>query len=244
MKDSETIQCGMTEERLARFVEHALPEQDEISVAEHLAGCPKCAELAQQMRALNWLWAGLGAQASVEAVTVVSAALTSAAEKEVQPELRERFRLWSERWHQAAPRIIRDLARTAAAPVAELGSNVEEALQTWGWMWSLRLEPLPISRVRGDQHGPSRKTRSMPGVPPARSWPTVTVQWRSENSIEVQVTGLPSKARQPMVVLVPLRRGLHRLRGELRQERGKWRAVFENVEAGAFALALEPLQTR
>ena len=248
MNEVETTECGhMAEDLLAGFVAHSLQESQEIEVAQHLAHCAACAALVQQMHALRGLWADLAAQSSAQTVADVASALrVVAGDPQTPPPLRERVQSWLRRWTRQGTRVAHDLARTAKASLTELQSDVRDALQEWGWMWSLTLEPAPIARrgVRVLGKPRRRKTRAKGALRggPAEVGPSISVTWSSETDIEVQISGLPSSAKHPMVLLVPLRPGFRPLRSELNRERGKWYAHFEGVEPGSYAVALEPLE--
>ncbi len=46
------MECGFVEERLSEYVEHSLPQEEMVQVAEHLHGCPGCMGLMEEIRSL------------------------------------------------------------------------------------------------------------------------------------------------------------------------------------------------
>jgi hypothetical protein len=267
MAENRLRSCGMSESLLARYVDSELSESEEIWVEKHLAKCSDCAEQTQRMRTYRHSWAVLSPDfpASVQRLTaraiasretdlqdkrvpavgaapeqiVLEQALAAEAQ-EASPELRPRFLEWAQRLGQVARQTVADMLGSTESALTLSSAELSRVLAASGWFWSAEFSLATLgTRTRGAQRrAPSSRLSRHGGL--SMSW-----RWVEEKDIEVSISGLPPTARMPFVLLVPLRRDLRfRRRAQLQpdpKKKDRWVARFDDVKAGSYTIALQPL---
>ena len=217
----------------------------------HLLVCPACLEAVTELRRLHNAFGTLALLTRIQgkAVEAVEAAPEQvllgqalAAEAQVAtPEFQKVLHEWSQRVGRLTHRTFAAMFRSAGSALSLSGPELSQALAASGWFWSAEFSLATLgTRMRGAQRRASRSRPSHHGAL-EMNW-----AWVDEKDIEISLSGLPPTARMPFVVLVPLRRDLSfRRRAQLRPDPSKkdrWVARFQDVEAGSYTVALQPLE--
>jgi len=236
MSEPSKCSAGVSAETLLAYLDHALPEVREVALESHLAACVACQLLSRRLRAAGdlLLHAASSAPGLLERQELVIQALAEE-QSSGGTDLVERLRVWQAKLSRSSRSLVSTIYH-AAVPGED---ETRQALASWGWLWPVELA-LPTL-------GPRKQTGSPRRVLPAPDLPNqLKVTWVAENNIEVEVRGLPAMASQPMVLLIPIRRDAKfRRRAILRpdpQKSSRWIALFEQVEAGSYLVALEPME--
>ncbi len=228
-------------ERLADYTARRLSEAEELDVETHLAECDECSEVARGGLLVGDVWDTWTAQTHGQAYLAsrLSQAIRQAQLTTANAGWQVRLASWADEWTgrvEAAVRVVMETPGSASRVVTE----GLEALSRPGTGWQFAAVPVGM---------PSRGPRAQgAGSSPTIALASGTSQARvavggARREIVVRLDAVPEDRQPPLVLLVPVTQdGEPRLAVPEQQPGAPYLlARFENVPAGEYVVAFEPL---
>ncbi|GEM_PF-1404066 len=243
MTNHATAEC-ITPDDLVGYFEGMLSEDRRGLIETHFADCDACTELARRWHTFSEVFDSWTVRAHGEAYlgAAVERAIQKAQEQERVPALRERLTRWREDWRsraEAAVRVIFESPGKAARVVTE---GLETVIRPGG-LWQFDLAPASVKVLGATRTRGHRKAAPTVALAQGTSQARVAVT-SAISEIEVRVDEWPAGQDPPLVLLVPTQEeGAPRVQ-EPKRLPGTQSLIarFENVEAGDYLVAFEPLK--
>ena len=233
--------CPMSD-KVDAFIANDLSDRETADFERHLAGCEECLSVVIGMRrvrnsfqTLSFLRRVQSRPGPVPVTAALLQALTVAGERArlAGDAAAARLLEWRQRLVGNLNAISDRLGRAAVSTeeLKEIGC---------AWVQQISAASRPVPGLVRDSSGPM-------AAPAEESPAKGGVQFRVEpvpasNDIEVVARGLPAEADQPVVLLMPVAAPDDVRRAVLRRvSEHEWIARFENIPAGEYMVAIEPL---
>ena len=229
------------EEHLLAYAAATLAEGEQEVIEKHLAVCPICSAYCRKAFVFERLWAS-DARAHGDVVCRIALDEALAAEEgRASPGRRERLARWKQKWSglaEAAASVAVDTARAGTEVFADGIASLTRPSSPW------QLTPAGATTVRGAARSAESALLTTPESSSA-SRLRLSVTGGSKPEVIVRIDGFEPDP-PPLVVLAPAGDGAEvgRTRiaeAERRPGEGYLIARFEDLPAGAYVVAVEPV---
>jgi anti-sigma factor RsiW len=235
-----------TIEGLLSYFDGQLPDPEECAIELHISECDACAEVGQEICALEQVWAGWTAQrhGQLHLRVMLALALAKAQEHTTDPSWRERLKGWREVWAGTAEAALRTVLHAPAEASRVVAAGLD-SLSRPGSFWQFAAEPTFAGTLgEGDEEESTifATSRLSPESPRA----LVELRGGDKGGIVVRIDNLSVAGTPPLVVLIAIKpsRELIVQVTEVKRQPGtnSFVARFTKVPPGEYIVAFEPLE--
>lgn len=241
----ENFDRHLSPEEIIDYIEGKLPAGNIRRVEIHFARCSECVSIAREMQLLQQAWQTWSAEehGKIYLQARMNAALIAAAEKEENPEWKERLLQWRASWSGKA-RVLVNIVKRAPGSTSKLISEGLESLMAGGEEWEFELLPISLASRGEEDAGPETQVVKIKAaevdLSPQSRKAQIQLEW--EGDVIVRVKNFSPTEKPPLIVLFSKENEMRSWVKELTKEKDSadFSAHFARVPPGNYLALFEP----